>query len=75
MGDSYRKGREGGSARLVLGIVLAVSALPFYFEAGRELGLALGLVAFYTVLHLVILRYMADAFCGERAYVRLFDRN
>ena len=75
MRDSYRKGWEGGSARLVLGVVLVVIALPVFFEAGRELGLALGLVAFYTVLHLVISRYMADAFCGERAYVRLFDRN
>ncbi len=55
----------GRSARLVLGIVLTVIALPVYFETGREynsasLGLLLGLVAFYTVLHLVISRYMAD---------------
>ena len=59
-----RAGRVGRSARLVLGVVLVVIALPVYFDAGREyvtasLGLTVGLVAFYAVLHLVISRYMA----------------
>ena len=54
-----RTGKVGRVARLVLGVGLTIIALPVYFEAGREyilasLALALGLVAFYTAVHLAL---------------------
>lgn len=62
--DSTRAGVIGRAARLVLGVCLVIIALPVYFEAGRayslaSLGLILGLVAFYVVLHLVLSRPLA----------------
>jgi hypothetical protein len=58
-----KAGMVGRTARLALGVCLVVIALPVYFEAGSRynlasLGLALGLVIFYTLLHLLISRYL-----------------
>ena len=60
-----KAGTIGRFARLMLGAYLVFIAVPVFLEAGRaynmaSLGLALGLVAFYTALHMFIARYLAQ---------------
>ncbi len=60
-----KAGAVGRLARLAMGVGLVVIALPVYLEAGltynlSSLGLALGLLAIYTLLHLVMSRLLTD---------------
>lgn len=59
--EPQRAGPVGRTARLVLGVGLVGIALPVYVEAGagynlRSLGLSAGLLAFYSLLHVVVQR-------------------
>lgn len=63
--QSTSAGVIGRAARLVLGVCLAVIALPVYSEAGlvynlASLGLTVSLVVFYALLHLVMSRLLAN---------------
>ena len=56
-----KAGAAGRTARLVLGVLLVVIAVPVYLKAGvsynlASLGLTFGLVVFYCVLHLTFSR-------------------
>lgn len=60
---SMKAGTIGRTLRLVFGICVMVVALPVYFEAGwsynlRSLGIVAALVAFYTLLHFTISRFV-----------------
>ncbi len=63
MVKSPRAGPIGRFSRLALGIGLAVITLPVYFGAGAtynlsSLGLTVGLVVLYTLIHLVVSRFL-----------------
>ena len=60
---SRRTGTIGRSLRLLLGVCVMIVALPVYFEAGwsynlRSLGIIAALVAFYSLMHYVVSRFV-----------------
>ncbi|NNE98675.1 MAG: hypothetical protein HKN25_06610 [Pyrinomonadaceae bacterium] len=53
----------GRSLRLVFGICLAIITIPVYLKAGlnynlKSLGIALGLIVFYIILHFLVIKLM-----------------
>ena len=60
--ENTKTGPIGRWLRLVVGVLVMLVALPVYFEAGweynlRSLGIVLGLVVFYTLVHFVVSRH------------------